>query len=277
MIIVYQSFGMVEEKKKDGKTKNDATYCRMTHLLRCCCHGYAQKVLSCRSCTHLRHRAQNTRCGSTCASTGSARKCAARCSAFRRRDSLPGPALGPVTDDGVSDRWSAVGGGSGEDTDGLDGRSLATSISISISLSLMARAAAGGVSAETSASWCCDGGGTLIEGGKDFGMVSGSLLARTAGELGAAHLGTVGAAAADATEAGGGGAAGEASRHCARCCDHACAAWPSGPTDIQLLQALQRTRSPSYLRTSGSAVTKRGGGSLALQVGSEEPRDIEYE
>ena len=64
------------KKKKRWEKKNlcDTTYCRMTHLLRCCCHGYAQKVLSCRSCTHLRHSAQNTRCGSTCASSGSARR-----------------------------------------------------------------------------------------------------------------------------------------------------------------------------------------------------------
>ena len=78
--------------------------------------------------------------------------------------------LGPGADDGVSDRCGAVSGGSGEDADGLDGRSLAVSISISPSLSLlslMARAAGGG-SAETSASRCCDGGGTLIEGGKAF-------------------------------------------------------------------------------------------------------------
>ena len=142
----------------------------MTHLLRCCCHGYAQKVLSCRSCTHLRQSAQNTRCGSTCASSGSARRCAARCSAFRRRDSLPALILGPGADDEVSDSCGAVSGGRGGDPDGLGGRSLAVSISISPSLSLLsliARAAGGG-SAETSASWCCDGGGTLIEGGKAF-------------------------------------------------------------------------------------------------------------
>ena len=78
--------------------------------------------------------------------------------------------LGPGADDGVSDRCGAVSGGSGEEADGLDGRSLAVSISISPSLSLLsliARAAGGG-SAETCASWCCDGGGTLIEGGKAF-------------------------------------------------------------------------------------------------------------
>ena len=89
-----------------------------------------------------------------------------------------------------------------------------------------------------------------------------------AGVLGTAYLGCLGTTAADVTEAGGGGAAGEACLHCARCCDHACAAWPSDPTDIQLLQALQRTRSPSYLRMSGSAATKGGAGSFALQVGT---------
>jgi hypothetical protein len=163
MILVYQGSGTVEGKKKRREKKLiDVTYRRMTHLLRCCCHGYAQKVLSCRSCTHLRHSAQNTRCGSTCASSGSARSCAARCSAFRRRDSLPVP-TGPVADDDVSDKCGADGGGRGEDADGLRGRSLA--IPISFSFAFMMRAAGGG-SAETSASWCCDGGGTLMEGGK---------------------------------------------------------------------------------------------------------------
>jgi hypothetical protein len=34
---------------KPIKKKLMETNCRMTHLLRCCCHGYAQNVLSCRS------------------------------------------------------------------------------------------------------------------------------------------------------------------------------------------------------------------------------------
>lgn len=63
-------------------------------------------------------------------------------------------------DEGVSDKWGADCDGRGEDADGLSWRSLATSISCS--LSLMVRAAGGG-SAETSASWCWDGGGTLME------------------------------------------------------------------------------------------------------------------
>lgn len=65
---------------------------------------------------------------------------------------------------------------------------------------------------------------------------------------------------ADAAE----GVDGDAGRHWARCCDHACAAWLSWPTKIQLLQALQRTRPLSYLRASGSAATKGGAASLAL-------------
>jgi hypothetical protein len=70
-----------------------------------------------------------------------------------------------------------------------------------------------------------------------------------------ANLGTVGAA---------GGANGDAGRHLARCCNHASAAWLSWPTKIQLLQALQRTRAPSYLRASGSAATNAGAGSFVL-------------
>jgi hypothetical protein len=91
-----------------NEKKIDATDCRTTHLLRCCCHGYAQKVLSWRSCTHLRHSAQKTRWGSTCASSGSARSCAARCSAFRLRDSLP--MLGAGADKGGSGSCGTDGG-----------------------------------------------------------------------------------------------------------------------------------------------------------------------
>jgi hypothetical protein len=61
-----------------------------------------------------------------------------------------------------------------------------------------------------------------------------------------------------------GGADGDAGRHWVRCCDHVCAAWLSWPTKIQPLQALQRTRPPSYLRASGSAATNGGATSLAL-------------
>ena len=67
---------------------------------------------------------------------------------------------------------------------------------------------------------------------------------------------------ADAAE----GADGDAGRHWSRCCDHACAAWLSWPTRIQLLQTLQRTRPLSYLRASGSATTKGGAASLALEA-----------
>src|SRR6266478_3222907 len=107
------------------------TDCRMTHLLRCCCHGYAQNVLSCRSCTHLRQSAQNTRWGSTCASNGSARSCAARCSAFRLRDSLPA-ALGA---DGGSGSGAAEGG-CGEEDVGVDPSGLGGGRSFSFSLAV---------------------------------------------------------------------------------------------------------------------------------------------
>lgn len=63
------------------------TYCRLRHFSRCCSQGYEQYVLSCRSCTHFRHIVQKTRVGSTSPTRGSARSCAARCSAVRRRGS----------------------------------------------------------------------------------------------------------------------------------------------------------------------------------------------
>lgn len=79
--------------------EKEAAHCRFTHFVRCCTHGYAQNVLSCRSCTHFWHSAQKTRSvswhvrgqlcgrtkggrgdplGSTSPSSGSARKAAAR-------------------------------------------------------------------------------------------------------------------------------------------------------------------------------------------------------
>ena len=123
------------------------------------------------------------------------------------------------------------------------------------SFSFIARDAGGG-SAETSAIWRCDGGGTLVTSWGKGGSVS----TNSGNKLGKAHLGI-----ADATA----GVDGDAGRHCARCCDHACAAWSSWPTNIQPLQTLQRTLSPSYLRASGSPAINGGGGSFTLYVGSE--------
>jgi hypothetical protein len=57
MVLTFVVFFSLHEEREYLRTlcyaqlvrKLIGTDCRMTHLLRCCCHGYAQNVLSCRS------------------------------------------------------------------------------------------------------------------------------------------------------------------------------------------------------------------------------------
>jgi hypothetical protein len=77
----------VREKEYVMRMQTFWTNCLFKHLPRCCSHGYAQYAESCRNCTHFRHSVQKTLLGSTAPRSKSERRVAARCSAFRRRES----------------------------------------------------------------------------------------------------------------------------------------------------------------------------------------------